>query len=155
MSIATEIERIISAKTGLKAELLSRGADVNNLRINDYASKLREMMYCIQGECTPEEDTVYFNVNGLRFCPEILVAFNREMHTTNLTEAVSLVVLTKGSTSSIRYRRADGQVHHANVSAVSSVVSWSDTGCTVIMPESSGFFKAGYTYEYYVLGRAL
>lgn len=155
MSIANEVERIISAKIELEAELVSRGADVKNTTIDNYAPKLKELLYCTQGECTPEDDTITFNVSGLNFCPEILVAFNRELHTLSVTEAVSLAVLTKGSTSLIRYRRADGQVSQANVSSSSAVVSWSDCGCIVTMPASSGYFKAGYTYEYYILGRAM
>lgn len=155
MSIANEVERIVSAKNELKTELALRGADIKNDTLDTFASKLKELMHCIKGEWTPEEDTATFGTSGLNFYPEIVVVFNRDMHSLDITEAVSLAVLIRGSTGIVRYRKSDGQISHANVAPTSSVALWSDSGYEVTMPGSSAKFISGYTYEYYVLGRSL
>ena len=155
MSIANEVQRILVAKDELKTELMLRGANVENDTLDTFASKLRELMHCIKGEWTPEEDADSFGISGLSFCPEIAVVFNRELHSIDITEAINLVVMIDDSTGYIRYRKSDGLISNANVSPSSPVFSWSDTGCTVNLPANTGCFKAGYSYEYYILGRSL
>ncbi len=155
MSIANEVQRIILAKNELKAELVKRGADVENAAIDKYASKLKELVCCVKGECTPEEDKADFEISGLTFKPEMVIAYNREIYNLNINGSIGMLIMSRDVAGMVRVKNMAGELKVNALSVNSPYVSWSDTGCAFVVPspEINGYFKAGYTLEYYVLGR--
>lgn len=154
MSIVSEIERIIGAKTQLRNALEIRGVAVSeNETIDSYAQKLKSCPYVVKGTFTPEEDTKILAVSNLSFTPEIIVFCCSELENVSLLNSIVNGYLQKGSTGLIRIRNGETTFQTMNIVAESATTTWEASGVTFSSPDVRDYvFKAGYSYEYVVIG---
>ena len=160
MSIATETQRLIQAKSDLKASLEKRGANVpTESTIDTYANMLEACPYGISGTFVPEEDTKTFSLTGLPFTPtSIMLLCPDEIALGNdrTPEVMVCVSLPKDKYGSVIYTDESSGNRLGNIKPTStSIIQWTDDGVTVNAPSSiSAKFKMGLVYNYYITGGA-
>ena len=153
MSISSEIERLISAKESLKSEIVNRGGDVSqeNL-VSDYTDKLKACPYAVTGRFTPESDTGIFGLSGLAFTPTTIYIVSNEVSDLSLPSSIRVFSKGRALRGIVAYTDENGSQRISSVAADLPVEQWQDDGYTVTFPSTLGYFKSGYTYDYYVSG---
>ncbi len=155
MSIINEIERLQSAKQDVKLSIEKRGVPVSTEdTLSVYAQKVDSAPFAARGTFTPEEDTIQFTLRGLGFEPKTVVMGCLEYDNNAVANSIELVVLWNGGFGGLRYRNDDLTRAFASIGIDSSVVVWYNDGVKITVSQTQGekFFKAGYTYEYFVSG---
>lgn len=156
MSINTETQRLIQAKTELKTSIEKRGADVPaDNTIDTFANILDACPFGISGTFIPEESTKTFSIEGLPFTPTSLmlicpeeVALGNNRHANNLVCAS----MPKGFYGHMLYTDAES-TRFGNVKPESHVMQWRENGVSMLLPSSVEFyFNEGYVYNYYITG---
>ena len=156
MSIATETQRLIQAKTDLKASIEKRGADIpTDSTIDTYANMLEACPYGISGTFVPEEDTNTFSLSGLLFTPtSIMMVCSQEIiNNSRLSENVMSVSTSKGVNGIMLYTNSTGGTVIATIRQTSAVIQWDENGVNINLPSSVAiYFKKGLIFNYYVTG---
>ena len=156
MSIATETQRLIQAKSDLKASIEKRGANIpTDNKIDTYANILDACPFGISGTFIPEENTKTFSIEGLPFTPTSLmlicpeeVALGNNRHTNNLVCAS----MPKGFYGNMLYTDSENN-RLVNIKPESSVMQWRENGVSMFIPSSvESYFNEGYVYNYYITG---
>lgn len=80
MSIASEIKRLITAKSNLKTSFQKRNIPIENETIDKYAEKLDFAAVALNGSFVPEQDTRIFQIKGLSFTPTAIQISNNELY---------------------------------------------------------------------------
>ncbi len=157
MSIANEINRIISAKENIRESIEKRGISVDNdALVDSYGEKIESAPYAVKGFFTPEADTQVFSLSGLPFAPKAVYMFCDELYTMNVDDVVVLSAHGEG-VRGVTVSRTGGSNTTSFLSPTSSLAQWNTDGYSIDLSKSSGamknvWFKAGYTYEYYIAG---
>lgn len=155
MSISNEISRIRSAKQNIKSSIERRGVPVGEEdTLGVYAEKISSAPFAVRGTFTPEEDATEFILSGLDFSPKIVYCSCLEFEENTIANSIEFFALCKQGYGVVRYRNSELERLLSNIGINSSVVQWYEDGVkfTVVQGSIPKFFKAGYTYEYFVMG---
>ena len=155
MSIATETQRIIQAKSDLKASIEKRGADIpTDSTIDTFANMLDNCPFGVEGTFTPDSDTKIFEMRGLTFTPKSLfIVCSNECVSSGSGTPLSIIGVNgiKGLKGFVQHRDDSLNVNIAYLGESSSIFVWSEDGVKVIVPIER-YFKSGLVYNYYILG---
>ena len=156
MSIVSEIIRLQTAKQEIRNALEKHGVVVDeNSCLDTFAEAVENAPYAVTGTFTPEEDTQLFSVEGLPFEPEtVYLSIEEDVIVSGI---VLLMGKGKGNLGFASSYSVEGAQTSTKLSINSALVSFSKNGVSFNSALSSGrlsdgWFKAGYTYMYYIVG---
>ncbi len=157
MSILNEIKRLKNAKESIKGSIEKRGVTVpQGARIDTYSDVLESAPYGFKGLFTPEVDTQSFSIGGLPCEPSTFYIVCNELHQAGVKNSVIFIVHGNGARGCCTAYSTDARTT-TYISESSPLAVWSESGYEIDLSKSSSsmsdwFFKAGYTYEYYIAG---
>ena len=155
MSIASEITRLNQAKQSLKSALEKHGATVEaEAKLEEYSALVEALPFAVKAEFTPEEDTGTFEISGLVFEPVSISMYCKQLSGNPIAKSVSYAYGLKGYGGMLTYYDNEVSRKFVNISGNSAVIQWGQNGVSINMPspDSSGYFKKGYAYDFIVTG---
>lgn len=154
MSIASEIERLQTAKADLKTAIEKRGITVGDTTIENYTQLLNNCPYSMKGQFTPSEDTNIFSIQNLPFKPHTIIISNIELYNSIISGAVICYAQINTYPGVFTCGSEDGQsLITLGIKPNSTAVNFLDNAFILEMPSSLDYkFKAGYTYEFIISG---
>lgn len=157
MSISNEIIRLKNAKESIKNSIEKRGVTIpSGALIDTYSNSLESAPYSFKGLFTPEVDTQSFSIGGLPCKPCAFYIVCNELYNAGVLNSVIFIAHGNGTRGCCTAYITEGRIA-TYISENSPLAVWSDSGYKIDLSKSSGsmsdcFFKAGYTYEYYIAG---
>ena len=155
MSIASEITRLRGAKEDIRSAVEKRGIlAADSQKLSDYPPLIESVPYAVKGTVTPEEDADIFEIKGLGFVPQSISVVCGDYEKNPVENALGYFHLCRGRMGIFMFIDKTLSKKFVNLSSGSSVYSWSDDGVTFYAPnpESYGYFKKGYTYDFIITG---
>lgn len=154
MSIASEIERLNSAKENIKTAVIKRGTDVSDAATLDaYSQLIENCPYAINGSFTPEEDTDTFVLSGLNFGPDVLYISCPDLEGVAVDTAILIACCYKDNLGGIYYYSPTLDKKFALLKPTTKIFTWSQNGVEFkITTTNDALFKKGYTYKYACAG---
>lgn len=155
MSIATETQRLIQAKTDLKTSIEKRGANIpTDSTIDTFANILDNCPYAVSGTFVPESDIQTFEISGLQFTPtSLFIICSTECVSNGSGTPLSIIGINaiKGLRGFLQHRDTSLVVSVAYMKENTSAFAWNENGVKVTIPIDR-YFKKGLVYNYYVSG---
>lgn len=155
MSIASEIERLRTAKQNIKSAINKRGVPVSDTAaLDEYSGLVDVIPRVFKGTFTPEEDTDTFQLNELDFFPVTISVACKELENSSVESSVVFAYAFREFASTACFVTPSMERKFVFIRSTSEVVTWSDNSVLIKIPsaEQNGFYKKGYTYECVVTG---
>ena len=158
MSIVTETQRLIQAKSDLKNAIEKRGANIpTDNTIDTYANMLDVCPFAVSGTFVPTEDTRTFSLSGLPFVPTSLMLICSSEIASSTSNRTPENILGLNSARELNgfivYANSTGGSSIATLKSTSSITDWDENGINITLPSSLAvYFKTGLVYNYFVTG---
>lgn len=123
---------------------------------SDYYKIVTSASDTVKGSFTPTEDLSSITLTDVPVTPFYIYVVCKELSSGAKPEGykTALIFLSKhkSTVGELKYYSSSGTAYLQNISKTTSYVTFNNDGTVTLSPSSGKVFKAGFTYDYYIIG---